>query len=334
MELTDTPAFIGRSVLVTGAYGLLGGWLTRALLEAGADVTVIHRDDRPRSMLGLMGLESELSIVRGDICSDGLVSRAIVEYGIDTVFHLAAQTLGETANRNPLSTFEANMRGTWLTLEACREGGVGRVVVASCDSAYGAGGDLPHREDDPLEPRSPYGVAKAATDLLARSYFHTFGLPVAVARFASLYGGGDFSRSRLVPGVVAAALSGTSPVIRSDGSPERDFLYVEDAVAAQLAIARALELGPDDAPGPASGEAFNAGGGQPHRVLDVAGRICTLAGTGVVPEVRGHADPAGETERRWVDASKLTALTGWEPRVSLTAGIERTIAWYREHAGW
>jgi CDP-glucose 4,6-dehydratase len=334
MELNHPPAFIGRSVLVTGAYGLLGGWLTKALLETGADVTVIHRDDRPRSLLALMRLESELSIVHGDICSDGLVARAVNEYAIDTVFHLAAQTLVGTANASPLSTFEANMRGTWLTLEACRLGGVGRVVVASSDKAYGPHTDLPYREDHALQARYPYDVSKAATDLLARSYFHTWGLPVAVTRFANLYGGGDFNPSRLVPEAVAAALSGRAPQIRSDGSPQRDFLYVEDAVAAYLAIARALEPGADHRPGPAAGEAFNAGGGEPHRVLDVVERICALAGTGVVPEVHGRGVPAGEIDRQWVDFSKLWALTGWEPKVPLTTGLERTIAWYREYAGW
>jgi CDP-glucose 4,6-dehydratase len=297
-------------------------------------VTVIHRDDRPRSLLALMRLESELSIVHGDICTEGLVARAVNEYAIDTVFHLAAQTLVGTANASPLSTFETNLRGTWLTLEACRLGGVGRVVVASSDKAYGPHTDLPYREDHALQARYPYDVSKAATDLLARSYFHTWGLPVAVTRFANLYGGGDFNPSRLVPEAVAAALSGRSPIIRSDGSPERDFLYVEDAVAAYLAIARALELGPDDRPGPAAGEAFNAGGGEPHRVLDVVDRICTLAGTGVAPEVRGHGVPAGEIDRQWVDFSKLWALTGWEPKVPLATGLERTIAWYREYAGW
>ena len=334
MEVSLDPTLVGRSVLVTGAYGLLGSWLTKALLEAGADVTVILRDDRPRSALALMALEGELSIVHGDICSDGLIRRALNEYEVDTVFHLAAQTLVGTANRSPLSTFETNMKGTWMLLEACREAAVGRVVVASSDKAYGPHSDLPYREDHALLARYPYDVSKAATDLLARSYFHTWGLPVAVTRFANLYGGGDFNHSRLIPEAIAAALSGRSPVIRSDGSPERDFLYVEDAVAAYLAIADALAPDAAGQPGPAAGEAFNAGGGVPRRVLDVVEQICEIAGTGVRPELRGSGTPAGEIDRQWVDFTKLSSLTGWRPRVGLPEGLERTIAWYRSYAGW
>jgi CDP-glucose 4,6-dehydratase len=312
-------------VLVTGAYGLLGGWLVKALLDAGAEVTVVHRDDRPRSVLALTGLERKVNIVRGDIAAEGLVARALAEYEVDTVFHLAAQTLVPTANRAPLSTFETNIKGTWLLLEACRSFGVGRVVVASSDKAYGPHTDLPYREDHALQARYPYDVSKAATDMLTRSYWHTWQLPVAVTRFANLYGGGDFNASRLVPEAVTAALAGRAPVVRSDGSPERDFLYVEDAAAAYLAIAAALGRGEG------RGEAFNAGGGRPHRVLDVVELICRLAGTGVTPDVRGTGTPSGEIDRQWVDYSKLNALTGWEPTVGLEEGLTRTLDWYREH---
>jgi CDP-glucose 4,6-dehydratase len=330
LELTATSvgdSLRGSSVLVTGAYGLLGGWLVKTLLEAGAEVTVIHRDDRPRSVLSLMGLEKSLSVVRGDIVTDGLVARALAEYEVDTVFHLAAQTLVPTANRSPLSTFETNIRGTWLLLEACRDLGVARVVVASSDKAYGPHGELPYREGYALQPRYPYDVSKAATDLLARSYWHTWQLPVAVTRFANLYGGGDFNGSRLVPEAVTAALAGRSPIIRSDGSPERDFLYVEDAADAYLRICAAVGRGEG------AGEAFNAGGGSPHRVLDVVRMICELAGTGVEPDVRGQGTPDGEIDRQWVDATKLRSLTGWEPKVGLEEGLRRTIEWYREHSG-
>jgi CDP-glucose 4,6-dehydratase len=317
----------GRSVLVTGAYGLLGSWLVRALLESGAAVTVIRRDETPGSALVTMGLEPRTAVVHGDIAADGLVARAVAEYEIDSVFHLAAQTLVPTANRSPLSTFETNIRGTWLLLEACRLHDVDRVIVASSDKAYGPHELLPYSEDHALQPRFPYDVSKAATDLLARSYCHTWGLPTAVTRFANLYGGGDLNTSRLVPEAVTAALAGRSPVVRSDGSPERDFLYVEDAVRAYLAIWSALAEQPERA----AGEAFNAGGGRPHRVLDVVELICRLAGTGVTPDVRGEGSPAREIDRQWVDYSKLHALTGWEPTVTLEQGLERTIAFYRQH---
>jgi CDP-glucose 4,6-dehydratase len=314
-----------RRVLVTGAYGLLGGWLTAALVEGEARVTVVRRDDQPRSALVLTGLEAAVDVVHGDICTDGLVERALAEYEIDTVFHLAAQTIVPTANRSPVSTFETNIRGTWTLLEACRRHGAERVVVASSDKAYGPHDELPYREDFALRAVYPYDVSKAATDLIARSYWHTWGVPVAVTRFANLYGGGDVNGSRLVPEAVAAALAGRAPVVRSDGSPERDFLYVEDAVAAYLAIAAALGRGEG------GGEAFNAGGGRPHRVLDVVRLICGLAGTEIEPDVRGQGTPAGEIDRQWVDATKLRELTGWEPAVALEEGLRRTIAWYRAH---
>ncbi len=323
--------------LVTGAYGLLGGWLVKALIERGSEVTVLHRDDRPRSALVLMGLEPSVSVVHGDLISEGLVERILAEYEIDTVFHLAAQTQVPTANRSPISTFETNIRGTWLLLEACRRLEVPRVLVASSDKAYGEHSDLPYRESHALQPRYPYDVSKAAADLLARSFWHTWRVPVAVTRFANLYGGGDFNPARLIPEAVTAALAGRSPVVRSDGSPERDFLYVEDAVEAYLAIARALSgavaPGGEAGDGGAAGEAFNAGGGRAHRVLDVVELVCRLAGTGVKPEVRGHGTPAGEIDRQWVDYGKLHALTGWAPSVSLEEGVGRTIEWYRSYAG-
>lgn len=325
---------MSRSVFVTGGYGLLGAWLVRALVERGDSVVVLQRDRTPRSALLLDGeLERSLDVVHGDLNEPGLVARALGEYEVDTVFHLAAQTIVGTANRSPLATFETNVRGTWTLLEACRLHGAERVVVAASDKAYGASATLPYREDHPLEPRFPYDVSKAATDLISRSYWHTYGLPVAVTRFANLYGGGDLNRSRLVPEAIGAALAGRAPVIRSDGTPERDFLYVEDAVAAYLQLADALDRDADAAAGAerARGEAFNAGGGAPHAVLDVVARICRIAGTDVTPDVRGAGTPAGEIDRQYVDPSKLRELTGWAPAVGLDEGLERTVAWYRAH---
>jgi CDP-glucose 4,6-dehydratase len=280
----------GRTVLVTGAHGLLGAWLVRALLAAGARVVAIRRDEPAISALALLDLAQSVDVVHGDICEPGLIARAVSEYEADTVFHLAAQTQVGTANRAPLSTFETNIRGTWLLLEACRTQRVRSVIVASSDKAYGPQAELPYREHQPLAPIYPYDVSKAAADLLARSYWHTFALPVAVTRCA-----------------------------------ERDFLYIEDAVAAYLAIWRALESGQG------RGEAFNAGGGQPHRVLDVVELVCELAGGGLAPEIRGQGVPSGEIDRQWVDAGKLRELTGWEPQVTLAEGLARTVQWYREH---
>lgn len=325
LELAGHPELAGRSVLVTGAYGLLGSWLVKALLQGGARVIALRRDEPAISALSLLGLEARVDVVHGDICSEGLVARALNEYEVDSVFHLAAQTLVGTASRAPLSTFETNIRGTWLVLEACRQHRVQRVVVASSDKAYGRQAELPYREEQPLAPTYPYDVSKAAADLLARSYWHTFSLPVAVTRFANLYGGGDTNRSRLVPEAVCAALAGAAPIVRSDGSPERDFLYVEDAVAAYLAIWAAL--GEDEG----RGEAFNAGGGASYSVREVVSLICHLADSEVEPEIRGRGLPHAEIDRQWVDATKLRALTGWEPAVTLEEGLRRTIEFYRRH---
>jgi CDP-glucose 4,6-dehydratase len=314
-----------QSVLVTGAHGLLGAWLTSALLDAGHAVVVVRRDEPAVSTLDLLGRAGEVDTVHGDICEEDLVARALNEYEVSSVFHLAAQTLVGTANRSPRSTFETNVRGTWMVLEACRAHGTRAVIVASSDKAYGRQEQLPYRESQPLTPTFPYDVSKAAADLIARSYWHTFSLPVAVTRFANLYGGGDTNRSRLVPEAVGAALSGRAPVIRSDGSPERDFLYVEDAVAAYLAIWGSLLQGRG------AGEAYNAGGGRSHRVSEVVDLVCRLAQSGVAPEIVGAGTPHGEIDRQWVDAAKLAELTGWAPAVSLEEGLRRTIAWYREH---
>jgi len=315
-----------RSVFITGAYGLLGGWLTKALLTDGAHVTVLKRDDPPASALELEGTEARCTVVHGDVSDAPLMQRALAEHEVDTVFHLAAQTIVGVAGRSPVGTFETNVRGTWNVLEACRSLGVGRVVVAASDKAYGSHDELPYREaSTPLAPRFPYEASKAAADLIARSYWHAYELPVAVTRFANLYGGGDANRSRLIPEAIAAALAGRAPVIRSDGSPQRDYLYVEDAVAAYLAIAAAL-----DGSG-ARGEAFNAGTGEPRSVLEVVSLVCAAAGTDVVPDVRGAGVPTGEIDRQYVDAAKLHALTGWAPEVALDDGLNRTVAWYREH---
>lgn len=322
MEAVDVN---GRTALVTGAYGLLGGWLVRALLAHDVRVVTIRRDEPTASALEMLGLAQRVDVVHGDICDPELVGRALNEYDVDSVFHLAAQTIVGTANRAPLSTFETNIRGTWLLLEAARLHGAASVIVASSDKAYGRQPELPYNERQPLIPTFPYDVSKAAADLIARSYWHTYGLPVAVTRFANLYGGGDTNRSRLIPEAIGAALAGRAPVIRSDGSPERDFLYVEDAAAAYLELWRAL-LG-----GHGAGEAFNAGGNEPHRVGEIVDLICRLTGDRVRPEIRGAGVPDGEIDRQWVDASKLRELTGWEPAVGLEQGLRQTIDFYRQH---
>jgi CDP-glucose 4,6-dehydratase len=316
------------TAMVTGARGFAGAWLARALVERGDRVVSFDRrplpDGRP-SALGLLGIEGEVADVEGDLRDGELLDRVLREHGVDAILHLAAQTIVATAANSPESTFDSNVRGTWTVLEACREHGIERVVVASSDKAYGAHQELPYREDFALHPTAPYEASKAAADLIARSYWHSYGVPVAVTRFANIYGGGDTNWSRLIPETVAAVLDGRAPVLRSDGSPERDFLYVEDAAAAYLAIADNLDR--DDV----RGQAFNAGGGRAHPVGEVVELIARLAGTGVEPDIRGEGNPEGEIDRQFVDPSKLKSTCGWEPRVSLEEGLRRTLEWYRDH---
>lgn len=313
--------------LVTGARGFVGGWLAKALVERGDRVVSFdkRRTTEKPSAVGMLGVEDDLIQVQGDLCDAAELQRVIRENGVELVFHLAAETIVSTVQESPVRGFESNVRGTWTLLQACLESGVEGVVFASSDKAYGAHDELPYREDFPLQPTAPYESSKAAADLIARSYWHSYGLPVAVTRFANIYGGGDLNFSRLIPEAVSAALAGRAPVLRSDGSPERDFLYVEDAASAYLAIAGGL--GRDDV----RGEAFNAGGGRSYPVREVIELVASLAGTGVEPDIRGTGNPEGEIDRQFVDPSKLRETLGWEPAVGLKEGLERTIAWYRDH---
>jgi CDP-glucose 4,6-dehydratase len=316
--------------LVSGAHGFVGSHLARALLERGEAVRVL---DRPaprladvggerRSGLELLGIHDAVELVEADLRDADAVARAVA--GADSVFHLAAQTIVGVARESPLETLEVNVRGAWNVFEACRLHDVGRVVFASSDKAYGSSPELPYREDFPLRAAHPYDASKAAADVIARSYATAYGVPLAVSRFANVYGGGDLNFSRLIPETVVAVLAGRPPLIRSDGSPERDFLHVDDAVSAYLAIAAALDDG-------AAGEAFNAGGERPHSVREVVELIADAAATGVEPDFRGTGTPEGEIDRQFVDSTRLRELTGWQPRVELEEGLRRTLEWYREH---
>jgi CDP-glucose 4,6-dehydratase len=321
---------VSRS-LVTGAHGFVASHLVAALLARGDEVRVLDRPDpriadvggRRLSGLDLLGLRSEVDLAEGDLRDADAVAAAVAS--CDTVFHLAAQTIVGVAHESPLETLEVNVRGAWNLFEACRQHGIARVVFASSDKAYGASPELPYREDFPLRAAYPYDASKAAADIIARSYANAYGLPLAVTRFANIYGGGDLNFSRLIPETTIAVLGGRPPVIRSDGSPERDFLHVDDSVAAYLAIEDALDRGE------ARGEAFNAGGERPHSVREVVDQIAATAGTGIEPEYLGSGTPDGEIDRQYVDSAKLRELTGWSPRVELPDGLRQTLEWYREH---
>ena len=313
--------------LVTGARGFTGAWLAKALLDRGTPVVSLDkgREERTTSTLELLEIAGDVDDVVGDLNDGELLERVLRERSIGWVFHLAAETIVGTVQASPVRGFETNVRGTWTLLDACRRVGVEGVVVASSDKAYGAHDELPYREHFPLQATAPYEASKAAADVIARSYAHSYGVPVAVTRFANIYGGGDLNFSRLIPETVCAALDGRRPVLRSDGSPERDLLFVEDAAAAYLAIADALER--EDV----RGEAFNAGGGEPHSVAEIVTTILRLADAKVEPDVQGEGNPEGEIDRQWVDPAKLRERCGWTPAVGLEEGLRRTLDWYRAH---
>jgi CDP-glucose 4,6-dehydratase len=313
--------------LVTGGHGFVASSLARALLERGDAVSVLDLAPPPRSGLVLQGIDSEVELLEVDLRDVAAVEAAVGAGEFDVVFHLAAQTLVGPAMADPTQTFEVNVRGTWGLLEACRRADVPAVVVASSDKAYGPSEELPYREEMRLQPASPYEASKAAADAIALSYRPAYGLPVAVTRFANIYGGGDPNFSRLVPEAIAAVLDGRRPQIRSDGSPERDFLFVADAVSAYLAVESAVGAG-----GPGAGEAFNAGGERPFAVKEVLETIVAVSGTELAPEYLGTGNPDGEIDRQFVDSTKLREMTGWRPQVELRDGLIRTLDWYRDHS--
>lgn len=314
-----------RPVLVTGGTGLLGGWLTRWLHEAGADVVTLIRDWVPQSELCRAGLLEKIRVVRGELQDQDLLERVLGEYEVQTVFHLAAQAIVPIANRNPVSTFESNIRGTWLLLEGCRRSPLVRqILVASSDKAYGDHAQLPYREEAPLQGRHPYDVSKSCADLIAQSYAATYRLPVVIARCGNLFGGGDLNWNRIVPGTIRSALRGEQPLIRSDGTPTRDYFYVQDAVSAYVLLAEQLQENPSLA-----GEAFNFSNEQPLSVLQVAREILGAAGkTNLQPVVQNEA--SAEILHQYLDASKARQKLGWESRYSLQEGLKETIHWYRD----
>jgi CDP-glucose 4,6-dehydratase len=320
----------GVPVLVTGAQGLVGSWLAERLLDEGARVIAPRRHGAAQSRLRTAGLEERCELVELDIAGYAEVLRVLSEHRVRAVFHLASQSIAAVAARSPYPTWEANVRGTWTVLEACRaarEAGeeVERIVVSSSARAYGAPLGRPFREDDPLVPAEPYAVSKAAADMVARSYAATHELPVALTRMANTYGGGDLNFSRLVPDACRALVNGHRPVLRSDGTPEREVLYVEDAVDAYLAIAASL-----DEPGNA-GRAWNAGSGEAPPVLDVVRRLIAISGRQVEPDIQG--DPAEGPDREAVDSTAIREELGWSPQWDLDRGLAATYEWYRERLG-
>ena len=313
-----------RPTLVTGATGLLGSWLTERLVAEGADVVALVRDWVPQSNLARTRTIEKVKVVRGDVLDQALLERTLGEYEVDTVFHLAAQTIVGIANRNPISTFETNIGGTYCILEACRRSpSVRQIVTASSDKAYGDQPTLPYSEETPLQGAHPYDVSKSCADLLSRTYAVTYGLPVVITRCGNFYGGGDLNWNRIVPGTIRSILRGQRPVIRSDGSFIRDYFYVEDGAAAYMLLAEKLAENPG-----LRGEAFNFSNELQISVLEITKHILSLMGSGLAPDVRNVA--SNEIQHQYLSAAKAHTVLGWRPIFSLDQALGLTIQWYRE----
>ena len=317
----------GRKVFVTGATGLLGGWLTAELLARGADVIALVRDRQLHCMFHRDGLNQRVTTVQGTIEDGDAMRRILAEYEVQSVFHLAAQTLVGVAKKDPVGTLRANVAGTWTLLEAARQIGGAQLILASSDKAYGAAPELPYRETHPLRGEYPYDVSKSCADLIGRMYALTYGVPVAITRCGNLFGGGDLNFSRTIPGVIRATLAGERFEIRSDGHFVRDFLYVEDAVDAYLQLAERLAGTPS-----LCGEAFNFSLGQPQTVLQIVDRVLGLmARTDLAPRILNQA--SSEIREQYLCADLAAERLGWRPRIGLDEGLRRTIDWYVQHLG-
>ena len=323
----DSKFWEDRRVLITGATGLVGGWLVKRLLKAGADVVCLIRDWTPQAEIVRCGDIDRVTIVRGDICDQPCLERALGEFEIETVIHLAAQTIVGIANANPGSTFEANIGGTWKLLEACRRSPrVRQIVMASSDKAYGDADVLPYTEETPLAGRHPYDVSKSCSDLIAQTYAHTYRLPVCITRCGNFYGGGDLNWNRIVPGTIRSVLRGNRPIIRSDGTFIRDYFYVEDGAAAYLLLAEKLAENRS-----LIGEAFNFSNEIQVTVLDLTNKILELMNSKFEPEVLNQAQ--NEILHQYLSAEKARKILDWSPLFTLDEGLEKTIAWYQDFFG-
>jgi CDP-glucose 4,6-dehydratase len=324
--MTPTDGFWqDRRVFVTGSTGLVGAWTVRALLGRGAHVVGLVRDHVHGSELMRGGLLDQIDVVRGDVADAALLERSLAEYEVQTVVHLAAQTIVGIANRSPLSTFETNIKGTWCLLEAARRCGYNpQIVVASSDKAYGEQAELPYTEDAPLQGRHPYDASKSCTDILALTYAHTYRMPVCVTRCGNFYGGGDLNWNRIVPGTIRSVLRGQRPVIRSDGTFIRDYFYVKDGAAAYLHLAECMARRPE-----VHGHAFNFSTEIQVTALEMVQRILRLMGSPLTPDVRGEA--TNEIKHQYLSAAKAREMLGWAPHYELDEALAETIAWYRQY---
>lgn len=316
----------GKNVLITGASGFVGSWLAKSLAEKNANVIALVRDHVPDSPLIFMGTYPKLkAVVDGDIIDYGTVNRIFNEYNIDTCFHLAAQTIVGAANRSPLPTFETNMKGTWNILEvALKTKTLERIVIASTDKVYGEPIKLPITEDHPLSAIYPYDASKACVEILTRTYFKMYGLPVGITRCCNIYGGGDLNFSRIIPDTVRSVISNKNPIIRSDGTPVRDFIYISDIVNAYITLAENLERND------VKGEVFNFGSNSPIKILDLVDTVIKISGKDLKPVVEGKEKPKGEIREQYLSSEKAKRILNWSPEVSLENGLKKTIEWYED----
>ena len=313
-----------RSTFVTGGTGLVGSWLIRRLVQAGADVVCLVRDWVPQSELVRSGWIERVKVVRGDVRDRNMLERALGEFEIDTVIHLAAQTIVTIANRNPISTFETNIAGTWNLLEACRRSPkVKQIVMASSDKAYGDQEILPYNEDTPLQGQHPYDVSKSAADLIAATYAKSYDLPVAITRCGNFYGGGDLNWNRVIPGTIRSILRGQTPIIRSDGEYIRDYFYVEDGAAAYMLLAEQLAVRPE-----LKGQAFNFSNEIQVTVREIVERVVKLMGSNLKPEILNEAN--NEIRHQYLSAEKARRSLNWKPLFNLDQGLVMTIDWYKK----
>ncbi len=323
--MQNNPEFWkGRNVFVTGATGILGSWLVKDLLAKGANITILKRDHVPDSELELSGAMRKVNIVHGSLEDYWAVERALNEYEIDTCFHLAAQAIVQAANRSPLPTFESNVRGTWILLEALRKSQLIKgIIIASSDKAYGEQENLPYKEDSsPLLGLNPYDASKSCCDLIAQAYARSYNMPIGIARCGNIYGGGDFNFNRIVPGTIKSIIHNENPVIRSDGTYIRDYFYVEDAVDAFLALAE--KLGRKEV----QGQAFNFSPENRISVMELVGKILKISGSGLKPEILSIA--SNEIKEQYLDCGKAHMILGWEPKTGLDEGLRKTVRWYKE----
>lgn len=312
-----------KNVLITGCTGLLGSWLTDSLITKKANIIGLVRDSVPRSKLFQSNRIHQIVTVRGEVENYFLLERIINEYEIDTVFHLAAQTIVTIANRNPISTFKSNIEGTWNILEACRKSSlVSRIVVASSDKAYGDQPILPYDEQTPLQGRHPYDVSKSCADLICRTYFETYNLPVCVTRCGNFYGGGDLNYNRIIPGTIQSIFHHKRPVIRSDGSPLRDYFYILDGVDAYILVAEQMENKD------IWGEAFNFSTEHPHPVAEIVQKIIDMMGSELKPELLNQS--TNEIHNQYLSAKKAKKLLNWKSKYTLDTGLKETIDWYTQ----